>query len=72
MPKLVGNGLSQAVAALDDHPKVEVEDLSGQNRPVAWPANWKVCRQSPAADAQLTETTAVSLGVVKKTEDCPK
>lgn len=72
MPNLVGSGLTQAFKTLDAHPKIDVEDIGGQHRPVTWPANWKVCQQSPAPDASLTENTSVSLGVVKKTEECPK
>ncbi|MCX5409527.1 hypothetical protein OHA37_37430 [Streptomyces sp. NBC_00335] len=58
-----------ALQAVDAGTTVEMTDLSGSQRPVQWPAQWKVCTQSPHPGEAMTGK--VSLGVVKTTEDCP-
>ncbi|MER0449225.1 hypothetical protein ABR738_32510 [Streptomyces sp. Edi4] len=71
MPAFVGQGLLQVFNTLDARTRLEVEDIGGGHRGVLWPFNWKVCRQSPAPGAPLAARTRVSVGVVKKTENCP-
>ncbi|MCX5386568.1 hypothetical protein [Streptomyces sp. NBC_00083] len=70
MPGFVGKGLLQVYNTLDARTKLDVEDIGGEHRSVLWPFNWKVCRQSPAAGAPLTDHTRVSIGVLLKTETC--
>jgi ABC-type phosphonate transport system ATPase subunit len=71
MPDVVGKGLVAAFQAFDSSTQVEVKDLSGADRHVLSPAKWKVCTQNPAPGTDLAKNAAVTLGVVKKTEDCP-
>ncbi|OAQ29358.1 hypothetical protein K457DRAFT_19170 [Linnemannia elongata AG-77] len=68
----VGEGLVQALQAFDPETKIDAVDISGSDRHIIWPANWKVCTQNPEAGNPLMPDMAVKVGAVKKTEDCPK
>ncbi|KAH7058012.1 hypothetical protein BKA57DRAFT_499895 [Linnemannia elongata] len=68
----VGEGLIKALQAFDPKTKIDAVDISGSNRHILWPANWKVCTQNPEAGTPLMPDMAVKIGAVKKTEDCPK
>ncbi|MCX4775697.1 hypothetical protein [Streptomyces sp. NBC_01264] len=69
MPDFLNQSAATALQSVDAGTTVEMTDLSGSQRPVQWPAQWKVCTQTPAAGEAMTDK--VSLGVVKATEDCP-
>ena len=70
MPQVVGKTLYEAEAAVPFGTHLRFVDGTGQNRKVIWPANWKVCRQDPAAGAPLASATNVTLTVVKLEERC--
>ncbi|MFD8981994.1 hypothetical protein [Streptomyces sp. NPDC059564] len=68
-PDFRGQTATAVLQSVDAGTNVEMTDLSGSQRPVQWPAQWKVCTQSPAPGETVTDK--VTLGVVKTTEDCP-
>jgi beta-lactam-binding protein with PASTA domain len=70
MPNVTGKGLVAAEQALPHEVRVKLVDARGAERHVFWPANWKVCSQSPAPGRSL-ESGRVELRVVKKREQCP-
>lgn len=72
MPAFTGKGLVQVFNKLGARTKLDVQDIGGAHRTVLWPFNWKVCAQTPAAGAPLAGHIRVGIGVVKKTERCPK
>lgn len=72
MPNLVGEGLVEALRAFDPETKIDEVDISGSDRQIVWPANWKVCTQNPEAGNPLMPDMTVKVGAVKKTEGCPK
>ncbi|GAA1367876.1 hypothetical protein GCM10009612_53820 [Streptomyces beijiangensis] len=69
VPDFRGQSAAAVLQSVDAGTNVEMTDLSGSQRPVQWPAQWKVCTQSPAPGEAMTN--AVSVGVVKTAEDCP-
>lgn len=69
MPDFSEKGLTTVYSALGDGTTVDVTDASGQGRSVQWPADWKVCDQTPAPGAEVTDHVTVT--AVKKTETCP-
>jgi opacity protein-like surface antigen len=70
MPDFRGNSVTAVFNTMDHKTKVEVKDVSGLDRHVLWPADWKVCTQSPAPGEAVSDT--VSIGAVKRTEECPR
>ncbi|KAG0035861.1 hypothetical protein BGZ82_005017 [Podila clonocystis] len=72
MPNFIDKDLTKVFDTFDNPDKVVVEDISGDHRHILWPKDWKVCTQSPEAGTPLKPDAAVKIGVVKKTEDCPK
>ncbi|MFD9821805.1 hypothetical protein [Streptomyces violascens] len=72
MPAFIGKGLVQVFNKLGARTKLDVQDMGGGHRTVLWPFNWKVCSQTPSAGAPLAGHSRVGIGVVKKTERCPK
>ncbi|WP_405969226.1 hypothetical protein OG496_01680 [Streptomyces sp. NBC_00988] len=68
-PDFRGQSAAMVLQSVDAGTNVEMTDLSGSQRPVQWPAQWKVCTQSPAPGEAMTAT--VRVGVVKTAEDCP-
>lgn len=68
-PDFRGQNAATALQSVDAGTNVEMTDLSGSQRPVQWPAQWKVCTQFPAPGEPMTDK--VSVGVVMTTEDCP-
>jgi hypothetical protein len=71
MPALVGKTVFDADKEVPLGTRLLLVDGTGQHRKVIWPANWRVCKQDPAAGAPLTPSTAVTLVVVKLEEKCP-
>ncbi|WP_327352180.1 hypothetical protein [Streptomyces sp. NBC_01304] len=71
MPDFEGKPLMNVFKTVDYRTRVDVRDASGFNRYVLWPGSWKVCEQTPKAGVELNGQT-VLIGVVKKTEPCPK
>ncbi|WP_306329093.1 hypothetical protein [Streptomyces venezuelae] len=71
MPDFLGRGLWQVFTRLDRRTRLDVHDVSGQDRRVLWPARWQVCTQYPAAGTGLDRRTTVMIGVVRKGETCP-
>ncbi|MFD6891419.1 hypothetical protein [Streptomyces sp. NPDC059957] len=69
MPDFLGQSAATVLQSVDAGTNVEMTDLSGAQRPVQWPAQWKVCTQSPAPGETMTDK--ISVGVVKTDEDCP-
>ncbi|WP_206344718.1 hypothetical protein [Streptomyces mesophilus] len=71
MPDFRGKALMDVFQTVDYRTRVDIRDVSGFNRNIFWPLNWKVCSQTPAPGVEL-EGQALNIGVVKKTETCPK
>ncbi|MFG2333035.1 hypothetical protein ACGFMM_25905 [Streptomyces sp. NPDC048604] len=71
LPDFTGRSLLRAFAALDHRTRVHVHDASGGDRRVLWPPRWTVCTQYPAPGASGGTNRSVTLGVVKRTEQCP-
>ncbi|MFI6938439.1 hypothetical protein ACIBI4_04120 [Streptomyces sp. NPDC050418] len=71
MPDFRGKGLMDVFRTVDYRTRVDLHDASGYQRNVLWPLNWKVCTQTPAPGVELTGQT-IDIGVVKKTETCPR
>ncbi|MFD8500062.1 hypothetical protein [Amycolatopsis sp. NPDC059657] len=71
-PDVIGKSVSDAYAEIGLLNPVHVRDISGDDRPVIWPAHWKVCVQKPAAGEPLKRYQEVELGAVKLKETCPK
>lgn len=71
MPALVGKTVFDADKEVPLGTRLLLVDGTNQHRKVIWPANWRVCKQDPAAGAPLTPSTAVTLVVVKLEEKCP-
>ncbi|SDJ54057.1 hypothetical protein [Streptomyces indicus] len=71
MPDFRGKALMDVFQTVDYRTRVDLHDVSGFKRNILWPLNWKVCTQSPAPGVEL-EGQALRIGVVKKTETCPK
>ncbi|SDZ16574.1 hypothetical protein SAMN05421504_11071 [Amycolatopsis xylanica] len=72
MPDVVGKTVVEAYDQIGWQNPVHVRDISGDDRPVLWPAHWKVCAQRPAAGAPVKRYEPVELDVVKLKEPCPK
>ncbi|MFD6434695.1 hypothetical protein [Streptomyces venezuelae] len=70
MPDFRGRTLTDVYSAVGWRTRVDIRDLSGFRRHILWPANWKVCTQSPAPGRQLGQET-ITLGAVKTGERCP-
>ena len=70
MPNVTGKGLIAAERALPHGVRVTLVDARGAGRHVLWPANWKVCSQSPAPGRRLGDQRP-ELRVVKAREQCP-
>jgi beta-lactam-binding protein with PASTA domain len=70
MPGVVGKTVWDAEKAVPVGTHIVFVDGTGQHRKVLWPANWRVCKQDPAAGTALTSSTTVTLTVVKKEEKC--
>ncbi|WP_405859223.1 hypothetical protein OG361_32490 [Streptomyces sp. NBC_00090] len=71
MPDFLGGGLWRVFTRLDRRTRLDVHDVSGRDRRVLWPANWRVCTQYPAAGTGLDRRTTVMIGVVRAGETCP-
>ncbi|GAA3388661.1 hypothetical protein [Streptomyces roseoviridis] len=71
MPVLLGASLWRVFTALAPRTRLDVHDVSGDDRRVLWPPNWRVCTQHPAAGAERGPRGRVVVGVVKKGETCP-
>jgi hypothetical protein len=71
LPNFVGRNLFHVYNTVSAETALDRKDLSGQDRTVLWPPNWKVCTQSPKAGTKLRGGT-LKLGVVKTNEKCPK
>ncbi|MEU5774452.1 PASTA domain-containing protein [Streptomyces venezuelae] len=71
MPDFRGRTLTDVHSTVGWRTRVDAADLSGFRRHVLWPANWKVCTQSPAPGQRLDGET-ITLGVVKTGERCPR
>ncbi|MET8689938.1 hypothetical protein ABZV77_37615 [Streptomyces sp. NPDC004732] len=71
VPDFRGKTLTGVYSAVGFRTQVDVHDLSGFRRHVLWPANWKVCTQSPAPGQRL-EGEAITIGAVKTGEQCPR
>ncbi|MFE0098702.1 hypothetical protein [Streptomyces sp. NPDC059009] len=71
MPEFRGRGLMHVFNTVDYRTRVDVHDASGFHRHVLWPLSWKVCTQNPAAGTKL-DGEAITIGVVKNDEKCPK
>ncbi len=70
MPNVTGKRLLAAERALPHGVRVTLVDARGAGRHVLWPANWKVCSQSPAPGRALGAQRP-ELRVVKTKEQCP-
>ncbi|GAA3436731.1 hypothetical protein GCM10018954_063400 [Kutzneria kofuensis] len=70
MPDLVGKTAFDANKAVPFGTRIVYVDGTGRHRKVVWPANWQVCKQDPAAGAQITSADTVTLTVVKREEKC--
>ncbi|MEV6329012.1 hypothetical protein [Streptomyces sp. NPDC051909] len=72
MPDLVGVSVMSAYGRLSG--SMRFEDVSGQGRivPVQSGAaeEWKVCTQTPAPGAAVTDGQEMVIGAVKNSEDC--
>jgi len=71
MPVLLGASLWRVFTALAPRTRLDVHDVSGDDRRVLWPPNWRVCTQHPAAGAERGPRGRVVVGVAKKGETCP-
>ncbi|MER7516665.1 hypothetical protein [Streptomyces sp. NPDC126499] len=71
MPALLGISLWRVFTALTPRTHLDVHDVSGGDRRVLWPPNWRVCTQHPAPGAERGPRGRVVVGVVKKGESCP-
>ncbi|CAM5354847.1 hypothetical protein GCM10010329_40130 [Streptomyces spiroverticillatus] len=71
LPNFVGRNLFRVYSTVSAETRLKIRDLSGEQRKVLWPPNWKVCTQSPKAGTKLRGGT-LELGVVKTDEKCPK
>lgn len=77
MPNLVGRDLQGAQDAIQSltHDAVwfsSSTDLTGKGRMQIVDRNWTVCSSTPTPGTTFTATTAITFGVVKDTEVCPK
>lgn len=70
MPDFTGRRVTDVHRTLDTGTSIRATDVSGRDRTVLWPRNWKVCSQRPAA-GERREGRPVVLGVVRNTENCP-
>ncbi|MDF3289639.1 hypothetical protein [Streptomyces silvisoli] len=70
MPDVTGKGLVAAERAMPHGVRITLVDARDAGRHVLWPANWKVCSQSPAPGRPLGGQRA-ELRVVKTKERCP-
>jgi hypothetical protein len=76
-PNLIGHDLQGAQDATQSltHDAVWLStstDLTGRGRAQIVDRNWTVCTSTPAPGTTITTTTAITFGVVKDTEVCPK
>ncbi|MFC8953218.1 hypothetical protein ACFT8P_11295 [Streptomyces sp. NPDC057101] len=71
MPDFLGQGLWRVFTRLDHRTRLDVHDVSGDDRRVLWPPRWQVCTQYPAAGSGLDRRSTVMVGVVRKGETCP-
>jgi allophanate hydrolase subunit 2 len=71
LPNFFGRNLFHVYSTVSAETALQRHDLSGENRKVLWPPNWKVCTQSPKAGTKLHGGT-LKLGVVKTDEKCPQ
>ncbi|MCX5394176.1 hypothetical protein ABZY68_03200 [Streptomyces sp. NPDC006482] len=71
MPDFLGGRLWRVFTGLDPRTRLDVHDVSGRDRRVLWPPNWRVCTQYPAVGTTLDRRTTVMIGVVRRGETCP-
>lgn len=71
VPDFRDRGLWRVFTTLAPRTRLDVHDVSGRDRRVLWPPNWRVCTQYPAMGAALDGRTTVVIGVVKRGETCP-
>ncbi|MFG3041695.1 hypothetical protein ACGFYZ_32815 [Streptomyces sp. NPDC048330] len=71
MPDFLGQRLWRVFTHLPRRIRLDVHDVSGQDRRVLWPSNWLVCTQYPATGTGLDRRTTVMIGVVRRGESCP-
>jgi beta-lactam-binding protein with PASTA domain len=71
VPDIVGKRLSDAIQVLSaaGYSQVEQVDVSEKRRPVLEPVNWIVQSQEPAGGSPAAQGTAITLRVVKPTDD---
>jgi beta-lactam-binding protein with PASTA domain len=68
MPNLVGKSVTHAKLTLPTATQYVFVDHKSRNPGIVFNSNWKICKQEPAAGAQLSGY--VVLTVIKRGETC--